>query len=83
MDTIPSRHPFIKVIMFPVLFEINGIPIYTHGFFLNLARLVCLLVIIGEGRRRRWPKEEIIPITLAGVEGWMNGLDWSPGGPIN
>ena len=59
--------------MFPILFEINGIPIYAHGFFLNLALLVCLLVIIGEGRRRRWPKEEIIPITLAAFVGGMIG----------
>ena len=73
MDTIPSRHPFIKVIMFPVLFEINGVPIYAHGFFLNLALLVCLLVIIGESRRRRWPREEIIPITLAAFVGGMIG----------
>jgi len=59
--------------MFPILFEINGVPIYAHGFFLNLALLVCLLVIIGEGRRRRWPKEEIIPITLAAFVGGMIG----------
>ena len=73
MDTIPSRHPFIKVIMFPILLEINGIPIYAHGFFLNLALLVCLLVIIGESRRWRWPKQEIIPITLAAFVGGMIG----------
>jgi len=59
--------------MYPVLFEINGVPIYAHGFFLNLALLVCLLVIISEGRRRRWPKEEIIPITLAAFVGGMLG----------
>ena len=67
MDTIPSRHPFIKVTMFPILFEINGIPIYAHGFFLNLALLVYLPVIIREGRRQRWPKEEGVPITLATI----------------
>jgi len=59
--------------MYPILFEFNGIPIYAHGFFLNLAMLACLLVIIGEGRRRRWPKEEIFPITLAAFVGGMIG----------
>jgi len=29
--------------MYPILFEINGIPIYAHGFFLNLALVACLL----------------------------------------
>jgi len=59
--------------MYPVLFEISGVPIYAHGFFLNLALLVCLLVIANESRRRRWPKEEIVPITLAAFVGGMIG----------
>lgn len=63
--------------MLPVLFEINGVPIYAHGFFLNLALLVCLLVVVGEARRRRWPKGEVIPITLAAFVGGMLGARFS------
>ncbi len=59
--------------MYPVLFVFNGVPVYSHGFFLNLAMVVCLLVLVGESRRRRWPKEEVIPITLAAFVGGMIG----------
>lgn len=59
--------------MFPVLFEIAGIPIYAHGFFLLLGLLVGLAWLIVEARRRRWPQEEVIPITLAAFVGGMIG----------
>jgi len=59
--------------MYPILFVFNGVPIYAHGFFLNLALLVCSLVLVTEARRRRWPKEEVIPITLAAFVGGMIG----------
>lgn len=49
----------------PILFVINGVPIYSHGFFLNLALWICLLLVVFDARRRRWPKGEVIPITLA------------------
>lgn len=63
--------------MVPVLFEISGIQIYSHGFFLNLALLVCLLMVVGESRRRHWPKQEVIPITLAAFVGGMLGARFS------
>lgn len=59
--------------MYPILFEINGIPIYAHGFFLNLAFVVCAGVVFGEARRRKWPQNEVIPITLAAFVGGMIG----------
>lgn len=63
--------------MVPVLFEVNGISISAHAFFLNLALLVCLLVVIREGRRRRWPRDEVAPITLAAFVGGMIGARFS------
>lgn len=59
--------------MRPVLLTINGIPIYSHGFFFLLGLSVGLAVLIIEARRRRWPKEEVIPITLAAFVGGMIG----------
>jgi phosphatidylglycerol:prolipoprotein diacylglycerol transferase len=59
--------------MRPVLFEIGGVPIYSHGFFFLLGLLCGLAVLIVEARRRRWPKEEVIPITLAAFVGGMIG----------
>ncbi|MBI5650665.1 MAG: prolipoprotein diacylglyceryl transferase [Chloroflexi bacterium] len=59
--------------MHPVLFEIFGVKIYAHGFFLLLGLLVGLAWLIVEARRRRWPKEEVIPITLAAFVGGMIG----------
>ncbi len=59
--------------MYPVLFTINGIPVYAHGFFFLLALLVGLAWLVVEARRRRWPKEEVIPITLAAFVGGMIG----------
>jgi prolipoprotein diacylglyceryl transferase len=59
--------------MHPILFRIAGVPIYAHGFFLALGLLVGLLWLIVEARRRRWPKEEVIPITLAAFVGGMIG----------
>ena len=63
--------------MYPILFEIYGVPIYAHGFFLNLALVACLLWVAVEARRRRWPKEEVIPITLAAFVGGMIGARFS------
>jgi len=59
--------------MYPVLFEINGIPIYAHGFFFLLGLLGGFVVLALEARRRRWPKEEVIPITLAAFVGGFIG----------
>ena len=59
--------------MHPILFRIGGVPIYAHGFFLLLGMLVGLLMLIMEAQRRRWPKEELIPISLAAFVGGMVG----------
>jgi phosphatidylglycerol:prolipoprotein diacylglycerol transferase len=57
----------------PVLFEVFGVPIYSHGFFLTLGLLTCLGILIYESRRRRWPAHEVIPITLSALVGGMIG----------
>src|ERR1041384_6210873 len=59
--------------MYPILFTVGGVSIYAHGFFLLLALLVGLGWVIYEARRRHWPKEEVIPITLAAFVGGMIG----------
>ncbi len=59
--------------MFPILFTVGGVPIYAHGFFMLLALLAGLGWLGVEARRRRWPKEEVIPITLAAFVGGMLG----------
>jgi prolipoprotein diacylglyceryl transferase len=55
------------------LFEVNGIPVYAHGFFLNLGLIAGVILLIFEARRRRWPKEEVVPIALAALVGGMIG----------
>lgn len=67
----------LEVKVYPVLFEINGVPIYAHGFFLNLALITCLAWVGIESKRRRWPKGEAIPITLAAFVGGMTGARFS------
>ena len=59
--------------MSPVLFTIFGIQIYAHGFFLLLSLLLGTAWLVVESRRRHWPKEEVIPITLAAFVGGMLG----------
>src|SRR5438270_553146 len=59
--------------MHPILFTLGGVSIYAHGFFLLLGLLVGLGWLIYEARRRHWPKEEVIPITLAAFVGGMFG----------
>jgi phosphatidylglycerol---prolipoprotein diacylglyceryl transferase len=59
--------------MRPILFTLGGIPIYSHGFFLLLGLLLGAVVLSIEARRRRWPREELIPITLAAFVGGMIG----------
>ena len=59
--------------MYPILFEINGVAIYSHGFFFLMALLAGTGLLILEARRRHWPKEEVIPITLAAFVGGMIG----------
>ncbi len=59
--------------MIPVLFQIGGVKIYSHGFFFLMALLSGLALLVYEAKRRRWPKEEVIPITLAAFVGGMIG----------
>ncbi|MBI1877619.1 MAG: prolipoprotein diacylglyceryl transferase [Chloroflexi bacterium] len=59
--------------MHPILFYIGDLPIYAHGFFFLLGLLTGLGLLIYEARRRRWPKAEVIPITLAAFVGGMIG----------
>jgi prolipoprotein diacylglyceryl transferase len=59
--------------MSPILFTLGPLPIYAHGFFLMLGLLAGLAVLVYEARRRRWPKEEAVPIALAAFVGGMVG----------
>ncbi len=59
--------------MHPILFEIGSVKIYSHGFFMLFGLLAGLALLILEARRRHWPKEEVIPITLAAFVGGMIG----------
>ncbi len=59
--------------MYPVLFQVFGVPIQAYGLFLLLALLAGFGLMLFEARRRHWPKEEVIPITLAAFVGGMIG----------
>jgi prolipoprotein diacylglyceryltransferase len=59
--------------MYPILFTINGMPIYAHGTFFVLGLLVALALLVYEAKRRNWSKEEVIPITMAAFVGGMIG----------
>jgi prolipoprotein diacylglyceryl transferase len=59
--------------MHPVLFEIGGVRVYSHGFFFAAGLFVCLFVVAYEARRRRWPPDEAIPITLSAFVGGVLG----------
>ena len=57
----------------PVLFEVFGVKVYSHPFFLALGIVVLLVWVAYEARRRNWPLHEIVPIGLAGFVGAMVG----------
>ena len=59
--------------MFPILFQVGDIKVYAHGFFLLVGLLVGLAWLVVEARRRHWPREEVVPITLAAFVGGMLG----------
>ena len=59
--------------MRPILFEVWGVSIYSHGFFLLVGLITCLTVLVYEARRRRWPAHEVIPIGLAAAVGGIIG----------
>lgn len=56
-----------------VLFYVDGVPVYAYGTFFLLALLTVLGLVLYEARRRRWPKEEVVPILLAAFVGGMVG----------
>ena len=72
----------------PVLFTIGNVPVYSHGFFLLFGLLAGFGWLWIEAKRRRWSKEEVIPITLAAFVGGMigakvsilffNGFEYAP-----
>src|SRR5437879_7988979 len=57
--------------MRPVLFSVVVLPIYVYGLFFLLAILTVLRLVLYEARRRKWPKEEVVPILLAAFVGGM------------
>jgi prolipoprotein diacylglyceryltransferase len=57
----------------PPLFVIWGVAVYPHNFFLLLALLVLLCVLVIEARRRHWPAREVFPITLSAFAGGIIG----------
>ena len=57
--------------MYPILFYIGPWPVYAYGLFFLLAILSGFGMLFYEARRRKWPKEELIPITLAAFIGGM------------
>jgi len=59
--------------MRPVLFHVDGVPVYAYGTFFLLALLAVLGLVLSEARRRHWPKEEVVPILLAAFVGGMVG----------
>lgn len=59
--------------MYPILFEIGGLNIYSHGFFMLMGFIVGGLWLFYEARRRNWSKEELLPIALGAFVGGMIG----------
>src|SRR5438034_7982694 len=57
----------------PVLFEVFGVKVYSHPFFLALGIVVLLLWVSYEARRWIWPLHDIVRIGLAGFVGAMVG----------
>src|SRR2546428_13004946 len=56
-----------------VLYEVGGVPVYPYGVFYLLPILTMLALGLYEARRRHWPKEELVPILLAGFVGGIVG----------
>ena len=59
--------------MRPVLFEVGGLQVYSHSFFLVLGLLVGLAVLLWEARRRGWPRGYTALIALAAFVGGSLG----------
>jgi phosphatidylglycerol:prolipoprotein diacylglycerol transferase len=61
----------------PVLFEVAGVQVYSHSFFLVLGLLVGLAVLLWEARRRRWSRSYTALIALAAFVGGSLGARFS------
>lgn len=59
--------------MYPILFQIGGLTIYSHGFFMLMGFVVGGAWLLYEAKRRNWTKEEMVPIGLAAFVGGMIG----------
>jgi phosphatidylglycerol:prolipoprotein diacylglycerol transferase len=57
----------------PVLFEVGGLQIYSHSFFLVLGLLLGLAVLLWEARRRRWSRGYTVLVALAAFVGGSLG----------
>ena len=63
--------------MRPVLFEVAGIQVYSHSFFLVVGLLVGLAVLLWEARRRGWSRSYTVLIALAAFVGGSLGARFS------
>lgn len=59
--------------MRPVLFEVGGVQIYSHSFFLVLGLLTGLAVLLWEARRRGWSRSHTALIAVAAFVGGSLG----------
>ena len=59
--------------MRPVLFTVDGVPVYAYGTFFLLSLLTVLGLVLYEARRRHWTKEEVFPILVGAFVGGMLG----------
>ncbi|HEY7623675.1 MAG TPA: prolipoprotein diacylglyceryl transferase family protein [Candidatus Limnocylindria bacterium] len=59
--------------MRPVLFEVGGLQIYSHSFFLVLGLLAGLAVLLWEARRRGWSRGHTALIATAAFVGGALG----------
>jgi phosphatidylglycerol:prolipoprotein diacylglycerol transferase len=59
--------------MYPILFQVGSVTIYSYGFFFFLGFVVGGLWLAYEAKRRKWSREETIVISIAALIGGMIG----------
>jgi phosphatidylglycerol:prolipoprotein diacylglycerol transferase len=59
--------------MYPVLFKIGPLDIYSYGFMLALAFFACTLLALREARRRNFPQEGVYDLVLWAAIGGIIG----------
>lgn len=57
--------------MYPILFQLGPVPIYSYGFFLALAFLVGTFVIWKEGRKKNFDEEKVLDFILISILGGL------------